>query len=55
MIKTLKFWQNWFHRAETVPAVPAPVAEAAEVRKPHSHIAVRALIRQRQRQAKTAH
>ncbi len=55
MIKSLKFWHNWFNRAETVPELPAPDSQTAEVRKPPSHIAVRTLIRQKQRQARAAH
>ncbi|HEX4938902.1 MAG TPA: hypothetical protein VFX11_09520 [Candidatus Kapabacteria bacterium] len=54
MMKSLKFWQNWFHRAETVPAVPAPVSGPEIERKPLSHIAVRAALKQKQRQARNA-
>ena len=52
MMKSLKFWQNWFHRAETVPAVPVPVSGVDVERKHPSHIQVRAALRQKQRQAR---
>lgn len=53
MIKSLKFWHNWFHRQEPVADMPGPGPGIPSERKPLSHIAVRAALRQKQRQAKT--
>lgn len=52
MWNPLKFWHNWFHRVEPAPALPETELPVPPLRRHPSHIAVRALMRQRQRQAR---
>jgi len=54
ILKTLRFWQNWFHREEPVTEPPAKSQDDTVSRRPPAAITVRAAMRQKQKLAKTS-
>ena len=54
IMKSLKFWRNWFHREEPDAADPDQMSNHAPVRKPPAAITVRAAMRQKQKMAKAS-
>ena len=54
IMKSLKFWRNWFHREEPAAADPNQIREDTPVRKQPAAITVRAAMRQKQKLAKAS-